>query len=320
MSNKYTYTKNYIAMFALTLSLIFSGCGNKQIVPDVNIEELDAPLTELVKGERDNTPLCLVPEHPGTIVYSNELVTIDASNTSEGYVCVKYTGTSSLVKLQLSCPSGSTYTYRLSGDYDVFPLSSDSGVYTLTVLENIQDTQYSTAFVQELDVTVSNVLGPYLYPNQYVNFSIENAAVNKAMELAYPANNDLEVVTRIYNYVTTHITYDTELAANVQSGYLPDIDNTLNSGKGICLDYSSLMASMLRSQQIPTHMEVGYAGTAYHAWISVYLDEVGWVNGMIEFDGTDWELMDPTFASSSDTKKLKDFIGDGSNYDTKYIY
>ena len=80
------------------------------------------------------------------------------------------------------------------------------------------------------------------------------------------------------------------------------------------------MASMLRSQRIPTHMEVGYAGEVYHAWISTYIQDIGWVNGIIQFDGINWSLMDPTFASSTDAKELKKFIGDGSNYSVKYIY
>lgn len=42
---------------------------------------------------------------------------------------------------------------------------------------------------------------------------------------------------------------------------------------------------MLRSQRIPTRLEVGYMGDVYHAWISIYTKETGWVNGIIEFDG-----------------------------------
>ncbi len=38
----------------------------------------------LVKGARDNTPLCLVPTMDGTDVYSNEVVTMDASNMNDG--------------------------------------------------------------------------------------------------------------------------------------------------------------------------------------------------------------------------------------------
>ena len=47
-------------------------------------------------------------------------------------------------------------------------------------------------------------------------------------------------------------------------------------------------------------------GDVYHAWISTYIKDKGWVNGIIEFDGNDWKLMDPTFASTSSDPK--DFL------------
>ena len=271
-------------------------------------------------GTRDNTPVCLVPEYPGTVVYGNDLVKVDATNTSDGYVCVEYTGTCPKVKLQITCPNTTTYTYLLTDGMEVFPLTVDSGTYTLVVFENIVDTQYSTAFRTDIDVEITNPFGPYLYPNQYVNFKADDACVAKGAELAETANTDLDVVTNIYNYMISTIKYDSAFANVVESGYTPHPDDTLASGKGICLDYSALMASMLRSQSIPTHMEVGFAGSAYHAWISVYLEETGWVNGIIEFNGTTWNLMDPTLAANSDAKELQEFIGNGSNYATKYIY
>ena len=92
------------------------------------------------------------------------------------------------------------------------------------------------------------------------------------------------------------------------------------SGTGICLDYAAVMASMLRSQRIPTRLEVGYAQDAYHAWISVYTADTGWLNGIIEFDGNVWTLVDPTFGANTDDKTLKKFIGDGSNYILQKMY
>lgn len=89
-----------------------------------------------------------------------------------------------------------------------------------------------------------------------------------------------------------NIQYDFDKAASVQSGYLPDIDETLNTKKGICFDYAALMTAMLRVQRIPTKLVVGYAGELYHAWISVYLDGVGWIDNIIYFDGKDWVRMD----------------------------
>ena len=106
----------------------------------------------------------------------------------------------------------------------------------------------------------------------------------------------------------------------MESDYLPDVDETLRSEKGICFDYAALMAAMLRSQKIPTRLEIGYAGTTYHAWISTYITDVGWVNGIIRFDGTDWSLMDPTLASSESSKKLRKFISDGQQFRACYLY
>ena len=274
----------------------------------------------LSTGTRNNTPVCLVPVASGITVYSNALASIDASNAAEGYIMVNYKGTNPKVKLQITGSNGVTYTYNLHGGYETFPLSSGDGSYKIAVYENVTGNQYSTALSQTIKVTITNVFGPNLYPNQYVNFNLTNQVVSQAMQLAESCNTDLEVVTKVYNYVTSTITYDHTKASTVQSGYTPNVDEIMASGTGICLDYAAVMASMLRSQNIPTRLEVGYAGQAYHAWISTYITDVGWVNGIIEFDGVNWSLMDPTFAANSSETALKNFIGNGSNYKTKYIY
>lgn len=271
-------------------------------------------------GTRDNTPFCLIPVASGFTVYSNALASIDASNAAEGYIMVNYKGTNPKVKLQITGSNGVTYTYNLHGGYETFPLSSGDGSYKIAVYENVTGNQYSTALSQTIKVTITNIFGPNLYPNQYVNFNLGSQVVSQAMLLAESCNTDLEVVTKIYNYVTSTITYDHNKASSVQSGYTPNVDEIMVSGTGICLDYAAVMASMLRSQNIPTRLEVGYAGEAYHAWISTYITDVGWVNGIIEFDGVSWSLMDPTFAANSSETALKNFIGNGSNYKTKYIY
>jgi hypothetical protein len=269
--------------------------------------------------KRNSNPVVYTPVASGVTVYSNSLAEIDASNVSEGYIMVNYKGTNPKVKLQMTGSNGVTYTYNLNGGYETFPLSAGSGTYKIAIYENVTGNQYSTALSQTITANITNTFGPYLYPNQYVNFNASSKVVAKAKELAAGCTSDLDVVTKVYNYATT-ITYDYNKANTVQSGYTPDPDAILASGTGICFDYAAVMASMLRSQDIPTRLEVGYAGTAYHAWISTYIKDVGWVNGIISFDGTNWSLMDPTFAASTDATTLKNFIGDGSNYKTKYIY
>ena len=94
-----------------------------------------------------------------------------------------------------------------------------------------------------------------------------------------------------------NLKYDTKKAKTVQSGYLPDLDKVLAKKKGICFDYAALMTGMLRSQGVPCKLVVGYAGSAYHAWISVWSED-----------------------TAKNSASIKKFVGDGSNYSPKYLY
>lgn len=297
-------------LFSVTLLFMTAGCQKE---PEAYVSTSTAI--------RDNTPVCLVPSADGNVTYTNDYVDVDASHIAEGYIMAAYKGSSPKVKLQLTGPDYMTYTYDLIGtEYEVFPLSAGDGIYQLGIFENVEGSQYATVFAEQIEVALSNPFGPFLYPNQYVKFNSESQVVAKSAELVLAAHDDLEAIGFVYNYVTQNITYDYEKATTVESGYVPDADEILSLGTGICLDYASVMACMLRSQQIPTRLEVGYAGDAYHAWISTYVKDKGWINGIIQFDGKNWSLMDPTFAANTGEEELKSFIGEGDNYVTKYIY
>ena len=128
-------------------------------------------------------------------------------------------------------------------------------------------------------------------------------------------------MAEVYDCVTGALTYDTELAKNVKSGYLPDIDEVMRRKQGICFDYAAVMTGMLRSQDVPCKLVVGYAGEVYHAWISVWSDEYGWIEAAIYFDGETWQRMDPTFASAGENaESIREYIGDSSNYHEMYYY
>lgn len=303
-----------IVFLLLINCILLSGCKS-EAPPCAPTASADS-----IQGTRDSTPHVLTPSADGILTFENDVVTIDISHTDLGYCMVNYKGNAAKAKMQLSTPDSTTYTYTLHGGFETFPLTGNDGTYRITIFENVHDDQYSTALTEEFNVRQTDEFNVYLYPNQYVNFAADCETVKKGAELASCADTDLDVVSNVYNYVAGNITYDKEKAETVESGYLPCVDEILSSGKGICFDYAAVMATMLRSQGIPTRLEVGYAKDAYHAWISVYLTDVGWVNGIIEFDGKHWELMDPTFAASQSEKKLKKFIGDGSNYITKYVY
>lgn len=260
----------------------------------------------------------------GVTVYKNSKATVDASNLPLGFVSVSYTGGKDVrIKVQITKTGGTTYTYNLNnkGTAETFPLTEGDGKYTVKVFENTRGTKYAQAYSCSLDLKLTSEFSPFLYSNQYVNFSDDSRVVAKAAELTKGLTTDLDKVTEIYHYVINNITYDYQLAATVASGYLPDVDAVLESGKGICFDYAAVMSSMLRSQNIPCKLIVGYAGTVYHAWINVYIEGVGWVDHLIYFNGEDWSMMDPTFVSNGkNNPAVLKYVGDGTNYTEKYAY
>ncbi len=260
----------------------------------------------------------------GGVVYSNQKAEIDASNLSQGFISVKYTGGRQVkIMMQITKTGGATYTYALNneGKSETFALTEGSGAYTVKVLQNTTGTKYAVAFSQSITLDLDNQFAPFLYPNQYVNFTEDGRVAKKGAELTKGKKTDLEKLTAIYNYVIKNFTYDVKLAQTVQSGYLPDVDKVLEAKKGICFDYAAVMASMLRLQNVPCKLVVGYAGTIYHAWINVYIEDVGWVEKAVYFDGKSWSLMDPTFASSGKgDPKVSKYISDGTNYKQKFAY
>lgn len=247
---------------------------------------------------------------------------IDYSNIKDGYVMVRYdTATPLRLKVQVKGPS-TTYTYNLTPEkWTAFPLSDQNGEYRVTVCQNVGGTKYAVVLSTGFQAQMTDEFAPFLRSNQYVDILSAPNTAAKAQQLVAGKTDPLKKVEAVYDFVVNTLSYDRELAATVQSGYLPVLDQVLAKKKGICFDYAALMTGMLRSQGVPTKLVVGYAGQAYHAWISVYTEDTGWIDGVIYFDGASWHRMDPTYASSGGgSQDILDYIGDGTNYTAKYFY
>ena len=289
------------------------------------------PLTgaQVIAIEDEAVPLAggpgvLTPAAPGSAVHKNNSAVIDYSNARDGYICVSWTeGGSPKLKTLVKGPSGTTYQYNLrtDGAYDVFPLSDGNGAYTVGVYKNVSGTDYATVLSGTVDAKLSDEFAPFIRPNQYINFTASSQTAQKAAEICAGLSDNLDKVEKVYSFVVDTLTYDREKAQSVKSGYLPDVDATLNTKKGICFDYAALMAAMLRSQGVPVKLVVGYTGEAYHAWLNVWGGKDGWIEGKIYFNGAEWKLMDPTFASTGNkSEDIMEYIGDGENYTAKYLY
>lgn len=288
----------------------------------VDAEDVEIPDEPAILAKAPSIPNILTPEPSGTSVKQDDRAIIDYSNVEDGYVMVKFIGsTKKRLKTQVAGPT-TTYTYNINVDeWTTFPLSDGNGSYKVTVFENVTDNKYSTVLSVSFKATLDDEFAPFIRPNQYVNYEDAPNTVKKAKSVVGKTKDPLKKVEKVYKYVIKNLSYDTKLAKTVQSGYLPDLDKVLKKKKGICFDYAALMTGMLRSQGVPCKLVVGYAGSAYHAWISVWSEDTGWVDGAIYFDGVKWQRMDPTFVSSAkNSKSIKKYVGDGSNYAPKLFY
>lgn len=245
-------------------------------------------------------------------------VKVDLSHTSDGYFAVRESG-SPKIKIQV-LKDGEQYLYDVRpGEDDIFPLQCGEGAYTIKVMQNAGGTKYFELFSVNPDVKLSDQFQPYLRPNQYAKYKETSKCVKEAKKIAASSSDEKDFIKQVYEYIAENIVYDKEKAAGIQKGYIPDPDKTLEEGKGICFDYASLAASMLRSHGIPTRIIFGYVepDNLYHAWNMFYTEEDGWSSVEFKVNPKDWNRIDLTFSANGEDEE---FIGDGSNYTEVYKY
>ncbi|MBQ3302292.1 MAG: transglutaminase domain-containing protein, partial [Eggerthellaceae bacterium] len=199
------------------------------------------------------------------------------------------------------------------------PINMGDGSSLFRVMQNTEGKNYVEVERAEADVTLTSEVAPFLIPNQICSYVASSDCVAKARELTSDSSNEGEAVEAICTYVVKNVAYDKAKAAELATatGYIPDPDETLSTGKGICFDYAALSAAMLRSMGLPAKVITGYVGQEqlYHAWIMVYIDGT-WKTASFSVTPNTWSRCDVTFASTGATQ----YTGSGSSYTDRYTY
>lgn len=247
-------------------ALFLCACGGASAP---NPQDTAAPISA---QQSDSIPM---PEATGEQTVSGAGMTLDASNTQRGYVMMKSAPNDRRLKTRVTGTDGAyNYEQRTDETFETYPLQMGDGDYAVQGFEQVEGTTYSRVFNANLTVSLISPEIPFLYPNQYVSYTRQDAAVAKSFELCQGLTDPAAIADTLYRYVVKNIAYDYDKAATVTSGYLPVPDETLASGKGICFDYSALLATMLRVQGIPARLEIGHVApdNLYHAWNRVYIN------------------------------------------------
>lgn len=326
----------------MLLPLFISGCGSpaapgeasiggasqesaSQVSMVVENQEYEAAPNSSGKDGKENFTPYQAPEFADSAFHAehaqgNEQVQLDLEHANEGYIGISGHSDARLKLQVLVGEMDYRYDVPSDGTPVIFPLQEGDGTYTLKAMENVEGTKYRPLFSVDCQVKLDDEFQPFLRPSAYVDYDRDSECVKLAAELAAGEEDVLGVVGAVFEYICDNIVYDKEKAEMVQktTGYMPVLDDTLRTGKGICFDYASLVAGMLRSQGIPTKMVFGDVSPddIYHAWNMFYTDETGWVTVKYEVKAGSWNRLDLTFsANGADTS----FIGDGANYlDEKY--
>lgn len=204
---------------------------------------------------------------------------IDTSTASEGYFTVHYNADVRM-KVGVVYNNKTTYYNYEPGTDSTYTFDQGDGMYTIKLFRNVRGNSYATVTKTTVNVRLVDELAPYRISTFEIAFSEGDSVSTKAAELCEEMTSDVDKVLAIHNFVAANFVYDKQFAANVRSGalksYIPDTNEVLSSGKGVCYDFSALFAAMCRSQGIACSIQKGYLNGQYHAWNVVYIND-GWV-------------------------------------------
>ena len=245
-----------------------------------------------------------------------EGINIEVSHSNEGYFAVSISAEGKY-KIQV-VHEEERYNYDICNDDTVhyFPFSLGDGDYTIRIMKNIVDAKYLSVVDYNVRVKLDDEFQPFLHSNELVDFSEDDPCIKYAAQIAAKCSTDAEFLQNVYDIICKTLTYDDDLAATVQKGYIPNPQKAWERQKGICYDYASLAAAMLRSQGVPCKLITGYLdGDYYHAWNMIYLHDEGWVLYHYNLTSKQWSRVDITMEDA--------YLGQGisdARYAASYIY
>ena len=242
---------------------------------------------------------------------AKEQIIIDTSGSTKGYIAVELNNIDKKHKVLVQ--KGETqyfYTFSPESNKDNLPLQLGEGNYKITVFENISGTSYRQVKSVSLAADFQNDVDPFLQSVQLIEWDPTMPAIAKAAELTKGLESDAAKVAAIHNYVISNVKYDYNKINGLTTSYIPDNNLTFANGTGICYDFSSLMAGMLRSVGVPTKLVKGYTPNAvgYHAWNEALIDGK-------------WVVIDSSYDSQMKAAGSKySMIKDANLYSKTYEY
>lgn len=211
----------------------------------------------------------------------------NTSDISSGIIHITYDGGGKTKVMIQKGDKKYTYDINSAGKTENYPLQLGNGTYKVSLLVNTSGNSYRLIASKNIDVKMTDPNSVFLTSIQNIDWNVDSKSVAKAVELTKDIDDFEKKAQVLWNYMVKNNSYDYQKLSKVTSGYIPVIDQTLADKKGICYDFSSLYAAMLRSQGTPAKLIKGYApknASGYHAWNEVY-----------DVNKKEWVVIDTTY-------------------------
>lgn len=187
------------------------------------------------------------------------------------------------VKIILKTPNDNTTWYDVDKKNDRFRKKlwfiDGVGQYEISVVVNKSGKTYN--YVKKYVFNNLIDLDKDLYPEKYIQ-SDDEKIKEIANFLNQQSGDEIDNIILIYLWIMDNVEYDYQKYKNILNKDYSDTYGaiqTLETNKGVCLDYATLFTAICRASGIKSRVIKGdymysNGSTEYHAWNEVYINQL----------------------------------------------
>lgn len=217
---------------------------------------------------------------------NDSAIDIDFTTAIKGVVHVNYM-TTPKKNTKIVVQKEDDVAYYPCNQSNAIPLVFGSGTYIVGVYERTDGNEYEEIESKTASVVINNSEDVFTQKIGLVYWSDQQELTKVAEALTQKCTTNEDKARLIYQYLVKQLQYDQDKAKLTLDQYEANPELTFDSQSGICLDFATLYATMLRSVGVPTKVVMGYKSDidGYHAWNQIYSEKSeAWLTVDLTYD------------------------------------
>jgi hypothetical protein len=299
MSHKYNHVLTFLCLTSIFLPYFFTFLQFSTPTNNGNSNLLKYEVNDVFVGSLKHI-IQIINPNSSKIMGGEFFVPLIRNETARHYVI--------LCNISSSMGQPTILTDGLGNRYAYWSNITIAENQTVSVELNYYVLSFSIHYTIDSSLIVDYNRSSYLYmkytqPEALIQ-SNDTKIVSQAQNLTRDESRIHEKVSKIYNFLITHMRY---AAQNEERGAVWALEN----GVGDCSEYSYLFVALCRAAGIPARVQAGFAfhrvGETLedgHMWAEYYLEYYGW----IPVDAT-WQMSDAVdYRHFSSIQSIPEFI------------